>query len=281
MNPLFTQNTFDWHKLIQSYAVPWGIKILATIAILVFGFWLTGLATRLIGKALTKAKMDEMLVRFLDSIIRVLLQAIVVITALGQLGVKTTSMIAILGAAGLAIGFSLQNSLSNFAAGVLLLIFKPFKSGDFVEVSGIMGVVEQIHIFNSILRSPDNREVIVPNSKIYNNVITNFSARETRRIDLVIGISYDADIRQAKSIIENLMAEDARVLKDPAASCGVMELADSSINLFIRPWVSSADYWSTRCDMLEAIKSQFDANGIGIPFPQMDVHIQPGEKSST
>ena len=197
--------------------------------------------------------------------------------SLSQLGVQTTSLIAILGAAGLAVGLALQGSLANFAAGVLLLVFKPFKVGDFVEAGGVLGVVEELRVFNSVLRTPDNREITVPNGKIYNDVITNFSARDTRRIDLVVGISYDADIRKAKEIVESILNNDERVLKDPAPTWGVMDLADSSVNLYIRPWVASADYWNARCDLLEVIKTSFDANGIGIPFPQMDVHLQHGK----
>lgn len=274
MNQLLEPGKVDWNHLLQAYAIPWGIKIVFALAVLIIGMWLAGLVTRLIGKAFVRAHMDMMLVRFLESIIKALLQMVVVIAALSQLGVQTTSLIAILGAAGLAIGLALQNSLSNFAAGVLLLVFKPFKSGDFVEAGGVLGVVEHVRVFNSVLRTPDNREITVPNGKIYNDMITNYSARDTRRIDLVVGISYDADIRKAKAIIEGLLSEDARVLKDPAATWGVMDLADSSVNLYLRPWVASADYWNTRCDLLEAIKARFDANGIGIPFPQMDVHLQ-------
>lgn len=277
MNQLLDPGKLDWNQLLQAYAIPWGIKLVLAIVVLIVGLWLAGLITRLIGKALTKARMDAMLVRFLESIAKALLQIVVIIAALGQLGVQTTSLIAILGAAGLAIGLALQNSLSNFAAGVLLLVFKPFKAGDFVEAGGVTGVVEQVRVFNSVLRTADNREITVPNGKIYNDVITNYSARDTRRIDLVVGISYDADIRKAKEIVESILAGDGRVLKDPAPTWGVMDLADSSVNLYIRPWVASADYWNARCDLLEIIKTSFDANGIGIPFPQMDVHLQHGK----
>jgi len=274
MIQLFDNNKLDWGNLWQSYAIPWGIKLVMALVILVIGLWLAGLIAHMAGKALVKAGRDDMLVRFLESIVKALLQVVVVIAALSQLGVQTTSLIAILGAAGLAIGLALQNSLSNFAAGVMLLVFKPFKAGDFVEAGGVLGMVELVRVFNSVLRTPDNREITVPNGNIYNGVITNFSARDTRRIDLVIGISYDSDIRKAKDIIQSILGEDSRVLKDPEPTWGVMDLADSSVNLYIRPWVTSADYWSTRCDLLETIKTSFDANGIGIPFPQMDIHVQ-------
>lgn len=281
MNQLFDPAKINWHQFTQTYAIPWGIKIALALVILAVGFWLANLLTQLIGRACNKARMDPMLVRFIESLIKILFQVVVVIAALSQLGVQTTSLIAILGAAGLAIGLALQNSLSNFASGVLLLMFKPFKSSDFVEAGGVLGVVEHIRVFNCVLRTADNREIIVPNSKIFNDVITNYSARDTRRIDLVIGISYDADIRKAKALIESLLSKDSRILKDPAATYGVMDLADSSVNLFIRPWVASGDYWSTRCDLLEEIKSSFDANGIGIPYPQMDIHVQHAKSDAT
>ena len=277
MNSVLDPGKLDWNQLLQAYAIPWGIKLVLALIVLIIGLWLAGTITHLIGKALARARMDEMLVRFLEAIIKALLQVVVVIAALSQLGVQTTSLIAILGAAGLAIGLALQNSLSNFAAGVLLLVFKPFKAGDFVEAGGVTGIVEQVRVFNSVLRTLDNREIIVPNGKIYNDVITNYSARDTRRIDLVVGISYDSDIRKAKELVESIIAGDERILKDPAPSWGVMDLADSSVNLYIRPWVAASDYWVTRCDLLEVIKTTFDANGISIPFPQMDVHLQHGK----
>lgn len=276
MNPSIDPTQLDWHML-QAYAIPWGLKVLLALLVLVIGLWLAKLITSLAGKALTKARMDEMLVRFLESLLKALLQVVVVIAALGQLGVQTTSLIAVLGAAGLAIGLALQNSLANFAAGVMLLVFKPFKAGDFVEAGGVQGVVEHIRVFNSVLRTLDNREITVPNGNIYTGVITNYSARDTRRVDLVVGISYDSDIRKAKELVQSILAADARVLKDPEPSWGVADLADSSVNLFIRPWVASADYWAVRADVLEAIKLGFDANGIGIPCPQMDVHLQQAQ----
>lgn len=277
MNPSIDPTQLDWNHMLQAYAIPWGLKVVLALLVLVVGLWLAKLITSLTGKALTKAHMDEMLVRFLESLLKALLQVVVVIAALGQLGVQTTSLIAVLGAAGLAIGLALQNSLANFAAGVMLLVFKPFKAGDFVEAGGVQGMVEHIRVFNSVLRTVDNREITVPNGNIYNGVITNYSARDTRRIDLVVGISYDSDIRKAKELVQSILAADARVLKDPEPSWGVADLADSSVNLFIRPWVASADYWAVRADVLEAIKLGFDANGIGIPFPQMDVHLQQAQ----
>jgi small conductance mechanosensitive channel len=183
-------------------------------------------------------------------------------------------LIALVGAAGLAIGLALQDSLKNFAAGVLLIFFRPFKEGDFVEVAGVSGVAEQITIFNTVMRTGDNREVIVPNGAIYSDIITNYNRRPTRRIDMIVGISYDSDIRLAKQILSEILAADERVLEDPAPKIAVAELADSSVNFVCRPWVKTDDYWDTKWDITEQIKLRFDEAGIGIPFPQMDVHLK-------
>ena len=216
--------------------------------------------------------MDEILVNFVASIIKTILLLFVVIAALDQLGVDTTSLIALLGAAGLAIGLALQGSLQNFAAGVMLIIFRPFKSGDFVEVAGTAGVVETISIFSSTLRTGDNREVIIPNGSIYGGTITNYSARATRRVDMVFGIGYDDDIKKAKQLMEQVVTADERVLAEPAPVIAVSELADSSVNFVVRPWVNTPDYWAVLWDLTEEIKLKFDAEGISIPYPQMDVH---------
>ena len=217
--------------------------------------------------------MDTMLVNFILSIGNAVLLLVVIVAALDQLGVDTTSLIAIVGAAGLAIGLSLQDSLINFAAGVMLLLFKPFKEGDFIDAAGVSGVVENIAIFNSLLRTGDNRSVIVPNGAIYGGVIVNYSARETRRVDMVFGIGYEADLRQAKQLLADIIAEDERVLKEPATEIAVSELADSSVNFIVRPWVKSADYWPVLWDTTEKVKLRFDQAGISIPFPQMDIHL--------
>jgi len=188
-------------------------------------------------------------------------------------------LLALVGAAGLAIGLSLQDSLKNFAAGVMLVIFKPFREGDFVEAAGVSAVVEHIQIFNTIMRTGDNREVIVPNGAIYSGVITNFSARDTRRIDMVFGIGYDDDLRKAKEVLAEIIAADDRILKDPAPVIAVSELADSSVNFVVRPWVNSADYWAVLWGTTEAVKLRFDEEGISIPFPQMDVHMHKQEEA--
>ncbi|MEJ2061630.1 MAG: mechanosensitive ion channel [Gammaproteobacteria bacterium] len=271
----------DYEVLLQHYAVPWGTKLLLALLILFVGVWVSRRIVKLVGRMMVRSGLDEMLIGFISSLVNALLLVVVVIAALAQLGIQTTSLIAVLGAAGLAVGLALQNSLANFAAGVLLLIFKPFKAGDFVEVAGVTGTVENIRVFSSVLRTPDNREITVPNGKIYGDIITNFTARDTRRIDLVVGISYESDLRKAIEILQDLMASDTRVLADPAPTTGVLELADSSVNLFLRPWVASSDFWAVRCDFLERIKQRFDESGIVIPYPQMDVHLQSGAETAS
>lgn len=260
-------------SIFQTYAIPWGIKLLSALVIAIIGWWLAGVLSRLWGKAMTRFEFDPMLSHFLQSIIKALIEVIVIVIALGQMGVQTTSLIAILGAAGLAIGLALQNSLANFAAGVLLLIFKPFKAGDFVEAGGVTGSVEHLRIFSSVFHTPDNREIIVPNAKIYNDVIVNYSARDTRRIDLVVGIGYESDLRKAKNMIAELIRADQRILEDPLPAFGVMDLGENSVNLFVRLWVKSEHFWDVRCDFLERLKTTFDDQGISIPYPQMDIHL--------
>ncbi|MCD6533444.1 MAG: mechanosensitive ion channel, partial [Deltaproteobacteria bacterium] len=201
----------------------------------------------------------------------------VIVAALDQLNVNTTSLIALMGAAGLAVGLALQNSLQNFAAGVMLIIFRPFKAGDFVEAGGTMGVIENISIFSTMLKTPDNREVIIPNGSIYGGNITNFSSLPTRRVDLMFGIGYDDDIRKAKDILTEISIADERVLKNPAPQIVVGELGDSSVNFHVRPWVKSSDYWDVYFDLTEKVKLAFDDAGISIPYPQMDVHLDKAE----
>jgi len=199
--------------------------------------------------------------------------AFIIIAALGKLGIQTASFVAILGAAGLAIGFALQGSLSNFASGVLLTIFRPFKAGDYVEAGGSAGIIEEISIFNTILKTPDNRKVIIPNSKVTGDNITNYSAKDVRRVELKFGIGYSDDIKKAKEVIEKVLKADTRVLNDPAYTVAVLELGDSSVNFAVRPWVKTSDYWPVLFDITENIKLSFDNNGISIPFPQTDVHL--------
>lgn len=264
----------DINMLMDQYAVPWAIKIVMALVIFIVGKWVVKFVVNLVKKLLGRSgKMDEMLINFVASILNAILLLFVIIASLDQLGVDTTSLVALIGAAGLAIGLALQGSMQNFAAGVMILVFKPFKSGDFIDAGGVTGVVEQVNIFSSTLRTGDNKEVIVPNGAIYSGAITNFSARDTRRVDMVFGIGYDDDIRKAKEILEQLVAEDDRILKDPAPVVALSELADSSVNFVVRPWVNSGDYWKVLWDMNEKVKLKFDEEGISIPYPQMDVHL--------
>jgi small conductance mechanosensitive channel len=260
----------DWLGL---YVLPWGTRILLALLILLVGRWVARRITRLAERAMERVDVDAMLVRFLGNLIYFALLVVVVLAALEQLGVNTTSALAVFGAAGLAVGLALQKSLSNFAAGSMLIFFRPFKAGDFVEVAGIGGVVEEVRVFNTVLRTHDNREIIVPNGQIYEDKIVNYSARDTRRIDLVFGIGYDDDLKKAKALIEEILAADERILDDPAPFVAVVELGESSVDIAVRPWVRSGDYGAVRSDLLEGIKAAFDANGITIPYPTRDIHL--------
>lgn len=260
-------------ELINTYIIPWGINIAFALVIFFVGRFVVKIIIKIVGKILAKSGTDEILINFISTITKTLLMLFVAIAALDQLGVDTTSLVALIGAAGLAIGLSLQDSLKNFASGVMLIVFRPFKTGDLVEAGGTLGVVEKINIFSTTMRTGDNREVIVPNGAIYGGTITNNSARDTRRIDMIFGIGYDDDIRKAKQIMQGILDADERILKDPAPLIAVAELADSSVNFNVRPWVSSGDYWGVLFDVTEKVKLAFDDNNISIPYPQMDVHI--------
>jgi small conductance mechanosensitive channel len=229
-----------------------------------------------IGKGMTKANVDETLANFVQDLCYVVLLVFVVIASLDKLGVRTTSFAVVIGAAGLAIGFALQGSLANFAAGVMLIIFKPFKVGDFVEAAGKMGTVKEIQIFNTILNSPDNVQVIIPNAQVTGSNIMNYTVNGTRRVDLVVGVSYEDDLKKAQQVIEGVLAGDDRILKEPAATVAVSELGDSSVNFVVRPWVKAADYWDVYFDITEKVKLALDKKGISIPYPQRDIHMKSG-----
>jgi len=263
----------DIQQLISEYVLPWGINIVMALAIFVVGRWIAGIIVRMIARLMEKSGVDNMLIGFVSSIVNAVLLLFIIIAALNQLGVDTTSFIALIGAAGLAVGLALQGSLQNFASGVLLILFRPFKVGDFIEAGGTSGTVEEIGIFATTLKTGDNREVIVPNGNIYGGNITNNSARDTRRIDMVFGIGYDDDIRKAREILQSIVDADERIMKEPAPLIAVGELADSSVNFNVRPWVASGDYWGVRFDLNEKVKLAFDDAGISIPYPQMDVHL--------
>jgi len=266
--------TGEINELITTYAIPWGVNIALAIAIFIVGRIIAKIIIRLLKKILHKTDIDIILINFITSFLNSALLLLIIIAALDQLGVDTTSLIAILGAAGLAVGLALQKSLQNFASGVMLIIFRPFKTGDFVEAGGTSGVIESITIFSTVMRTGDNCEVIVPNGAIYNGNITNYSTRETRRIDMIFGIGYDDDIKKAKEIMLDILNNDERILKSPESLVAVAELADSSVNFNVRPWVKNEDYWPVRFDLIEKIKLSFDENGISIPYPQMDLHIE-------
>jgi len=256
-----------------SLAIAWGIKILGAIAIYIVGKWVAQLLTKLFRKMLEKSNTDATLVKFLGDLVYFGLLVLVIIAALGTLGVNTTSFAAIVGAAGLAVGLALQGNIANFGAGVVLLLLRPFKVGDFVEAGGATGVVESIGIFNTTFKTGDNRIILVPNSNIIGGNIVNYSREPIRRIDLVIGVGYDDDLKLVKQTLEEILNSHPKVLKDPAPSVALAELADSSVNFNVRPWVKSEDYWGVRSELLETIKTTFDEKGINIPYPQLDVHL--------
>ncbi len=251
----------------------YSIKIIGAVLIFIIGKWLARRIANLFAKLMAKNNVDQAVVGFLTNLSYYALLVVVIIAALGKLGINTTSFLAIVGAAGLAIGLALKDSLSNFAAGVMLVMFRPFTVGDVVSAAGITAKVEKITIFNTQFCTADNQLIIVPNNKILSDNITNINAKATRRIDLVVGISYSDDMTQTKEILEGLAKQDDRVLDDPAVTVAVSELADSSVNLVFRPWVKTEDYWGVRFDLTEKIKTSLDEAGISIPFPQQDVHL--------
>lgn len=263
----------DFMAKLPDYLVTYGLRIIAALLIFIIGRWVAGLVARLAEKVLIKANVEPALAGFLRKLCFFLILAFVIIAAIDKIGIQTTSLVAIIGAAGLAIGFALQGSLSNLAAGVMILIFKPFKAGDFVEVAGTLGGVQEVGIFNTVLNHPDNRRIIVPNAQITSDKITNFTAIDKRRVDMTFGISYDDDIKKAKDILMGLVTSDERVLRDPAPVVAVSELGDSSVNLVVRPWSKPSDYWAVYFDTMEKGKVELEKAGLSIPYPQHDVHM--------
>lgn len=261
-----TEKLLEWGTL-------YGPKVIGALAIFIIGRIVAGILTGVVRRLMLRSKVDAILVGFVTNLTKVGLLTFVVVAALGALGMQTTSVIAVIGAAGLAVGLALQGSLANFASGVMLVIFRPFKTGDYIEAGGTAGVVKEIRIFNTVMKTPDNKLVIVPNSKITGDNVTNYSANEERRLDLVFGISYGDDIRRAKQILEQILKDDSRVLAEPEPVVALLELADSSVNIAVRPWVRTSEYWPVRFDLTERVKLAFDEQGISIPFPQRDVHM--------
>lgn len=264
-----TQWFTDNQTMLQDFA----IKFVVALAILFIGKFVAKLVSKGVQKLLAHKGVDNTVISFVGSLAYGLLVLVAFIAAISHLGFNTSSLVAIVGAAGLAIGLALQGSLSNFASGILLISFKPFKSGDFVEVAGNAGIVEEVHIFSTQLRTGDNKTVIIPNGAITSGTITNYSRKPTRRIDLVIGVSYDADLAKTKEILSRVVNEHELVLKDQAVTIGVSALADSSVNLVVRPWVKTENYWPVHFDLLETIKVELDKAGIEIPYPQLSVHV--------
>lgn len=263
----------NWLTNNSELLIQYGVNVLSAIFILFVGNIIVKAVAGSVAKVLNKRHMDKAVVEFVHGLVRYLLFVIVLIAALGRIGVQTASVVAVIGAAGLAIGLALQGSLSNFAAGVLIVAFRPFKSGDYVEIGGVSGSVDSIQIFQTILTTPDNKMVVVPNSNVIGSAITNYSRHDTRRIDYVIGVSYSADLQKTKEVLTKILAAEERLLPTPVPTVGVAELGDSSVNFVVRPWVKTSQYWDVYFDLLQAIKEGLDKEGIEIPFPQMDVHL--------
>ena len=256
-------------EILGSYA----FSLVMALLIFIIGKWAVNKIVTLLGKVLRKVKgMDETLIKFLENIVYYALMIVVLLTALGKLGVETTSFLAILGAAGLAIGLALKDSLGNFASGVMIILFKPFKVGDAVTAAGVTGSVREVGIFNSVFITPDNQKIIIPNGAITSGSIININAHDTRRVDLIVGIGYNDDIKKTKDVLNDIITSNEKILLDKGITVAVSELADSSVNFVVRAWVKTPDYWDVKFGLTETIKLRFDAEGISIPFPQQDVH---------
>jgi len=253
----------------------YGLKVIAAIVILILGRWVAMGFRKLIERMMKSSKLEPTIISFIGNLTYVALLIFFIIAALNQLGIQTASFIAVIGAAGLAIGLALQGSLANFASGFLMILFRPFKVGDFIEGAGVAGVVEEIQIFTTTMKTPDNKTVIIPNAKLTEGNLINWTTKGTRRVDLVFGIGYNDDIDKAKKILSEVLSADERILKNPAPQIAVSELADSSVNFVVRPWVNAGDYWNVYFDLVEKVKKSFDKEGVSIPFPQRDVHLYP------
>jgi small conductance mechanosensitive channel len=262
---------------VQDIIAVWGLKVVAAIAIFIIGRWVAMALRSGVHRMMSKAAVDPIIIGFVGSMTYIALLAFVIIAALGQLGIQTTSFIAILGAAGLAIGLALQGSLANFAAGFLMIIFRPFKVGDFIEGAGVSGVVDAIQIFTTTLKTGDNKLIIIPNAKLSGDNIVNYSAQTTRRVDMTVGVAYTADLSKVRDVLKDIISKESRVHADPEPLIAVAELADNSVNFIVRVWTDTGDYWGVKFGMTETIKNRFDEEGIGIPFPQRDIHIISGQ----
>lgn len=266
----------DWAMMfdeLQTTGLDLGLNLLAAAVIFFVGRIVARMLVKGIRKLMAAQSIDPILVSFVSSLVHWTLMSFVIIAAITKLGVQTASLVALIGAAGLAVGLALQGSLANFAAGVLIVLFRPYKVGDWVEAAGVAGTVIQVQVLTTILNTADNKQIIIPNGQIMDSIITNYTANDRRRIDLVVGVGYDDDIDKVRKTVEELVSADSRILKDPACQIAVAELGDSSVNFNIRPWVQSSDYWAVRFDLIEAIKKRFDKEDISFPFPQRDVHL--------
>ena len=261
-------------KTISEYLSKYGLKVLGAIVILLVGRWLAGAIARMVERALLRARVEATIAKFIKHLTHIAALVFVVIAALAAVGIETTQFAVVLGAAGLAIGLALQGSLANFASGFLMIIFRPFKVGDFIEAAGTKGTVKEIRIFNTIINTPDNIRVIIPNAKLTDGNIMNYTVNGTRRVDMVIGVSYEDDLKKTKQVIEQVLAADDRVLDEPPPTVAVKELADSSVNFVVRPWVNAVDYWDVYFDTTAKVKISLEENDITIPFPQRDVHMK-------
>lgn len=266
---------------VYEYLAQYGFKVIGALIILLVGRWLAKFISQWIERVLIKSRVDKTLAKFAKNLSNMVLLIFVLIAAMARLGVETAQFAIVLGAAGLAIGLALQGSLSNFASGFLMIIFRPFKVGDFIEAAGVKGTVIEIQLFNTIINTPDNIRAIIPNAQITGGNVLNYTTNGTRRVDLVIGVSYEDDLKKARTIIEGVLAQDERVLQDPKPNVAVFELGDSSVNFVVRPWVKSADYWDAYFDITSKVKLALDENGISIPYPQQDVHIKNGSFQSS
>lgn len=260
-------------QTVSNLVSTWGLKVLGAVALFALGRIIAGWGRRTVRAVLERGDTDPTLVPFVSGLVYYVLLAFVVIAVLGMVGIQTASLVAVMGAAGLAVGLALQGTLSNFASGVLLLVFRPFKVGDYIDAAGVAGSVKSINIFTTALTTPDNVGIIAPNSTIWGQVIKNYAANETRRVDLVVGIGYGDDIEAAMSTVRRVLGSDSRVLADPAPQVAVSELGDSSVNLVVRPWCKREDYWDVRFDLTRQLKEQLERDGCSIPFPQRDVHL--------
>lgn len=273
MEEISTEQMAGYVDTAVDMTLRYGPQLILAILVLIIGLWIINRVVRLMGKGMERSQVEPTLAKFLSSLSSIGLKALLLISVASMVGIETTSFIAVLGAAGLAVGLALQGSLANFAGGVLVLMFRPYKVGDFIEAQGVAGSVAEIQIFNTIIKTADNKVIIVPNGAVSNGIITNYSAETTRRVDFVFGIGYGDDIQKAKDTLARLIAADDRAMKDPDPVIVVSELADSSVNITVRIWVNAADYWGLYFDLTEKVKLTFDQEGISFPFPQRDVHV--------